>query len=87
MQIRYFQMYKYILIILEIPLVDKLFWQIIEFNYGMKDRDPIDQVRFYDKNCPNNAVRVKKDQVRFDFRHKVWYRKIFCILPIVRSCE
>jgi len=36
---------------------------IIEFNYGMKDKDPISQVRFYDKNRPNVAIRLKKSQV------------------------
>eukprot|EP00112_Aurelia_sp_Birch-Aquarium-sp1_P010337 Seg2212.4 transcript_id=Seg2212.4/GoldUCD/mRNA.D3Y31 product="Deoxynucleoside triphosphate triphosphohydrolase SAMHD1" protein_id=Seg2212.4/GoldUCD/D3Y31 len=36
---------------------------IINFNYGMKDQNPMDNVRFYHKSDPNVAVKVRKDQV------------------------
>lgn len=33
------------------------------FDYGMKDKNPIDEMRFYSKQNPNNAYRVRRDQV------------------------
>eukprot|EP00794_Sanderia_malayensis_P018822 gene18822-20718_t len=36
---------------------------IINFDYGMKDQNPIDHVRFYHKNDPNFAIGIRKDQV------------------------
>ena len=37
--------------------------QIITFDYGMEEKNPIDHVRFYAKDRPNQAFRLKKDQV------------------------
>lgn len=37
--------------------------QIITFDYGMKDKDPISNVRFYCKDDPTTAVKIRKDQV------------------------
>lgn len=37
--------------------------QVITFDYGMKDMDPISNVRFYCKDDPTTAVRIHKDQV------------------------
>lgn len=36
---------------------------IIHFDYGMKDENPIDHVRFYEKGNLDCAVKVRKDQV------------------------
>ena len=33
------------------------------FDYGMKDKNPIDEMRFYTKQNPTQAMRVGKDQV------------------------
>ena len=38
--------------------------QIVTFDYGMRDRNPIDEVRFYGKNNPNKPMIVRKEQVR-----------------------
>ena len=37
--------------------------QIATFDYGKKAENPIDQVRFYTKETPHKAKRVRKDQV------------------------
>lgn len=37
--------------------------QVIFFDYGMKDKDPISNVRFYCKDDPTTAIRIRKDQV------------------------
>ncbi len=37
--------------------------KVITFNYGMKDEDPIEHMRFYKKDNPTKAEKVKKDQV------------------------
>lgn len=37
--------------------------QVVNLNYGMKDKNPIDFVRFYTKENPNVAIEVKKDEV------------------------
>ncbi|KAK3726835.1 hypothetical protein QZH41_016722 [Actinostola sp. cb2023] len=36
---------------------------LVTFDYGMKDRNPIDNVRFYTKEDPNQAMVFRKDQV------------------------
>nr|XP_034318697.1 deoxynucleoside triphosphate triphosphohydrolase SAMHD1 isoform X3 [Crassostrea gigas] len=36
---------------------------VVNLNYGMKDKNPIDFVRFYTKENPNVAIEVKKDEV------------------------
>lgn len=38
-------------------------WQIINMDYGMKEKNPIDHVRFYMKDLPTKAIKVRKDQV------------------------
>ena len=40
------------------------FFQVVTFDYGMKDENPIDHVRFYVKDQPHKPVKVRKDQVR-----------------------
>ena len=39
------------------------FLQIVTFDYGMKDEDPISHMRFYDKDDLTRAVEVQGDQV------------------------
>lgn len=36
---------------------------VVHLNYGMKDKNPIDHVRFYTKGHPDVAIRVKKAEV------------------------
>ena len=38
--------------------------QVIRIDYGMKEDDPIDQMRFYSKKDPTKAFKISKDQVR-----------------------
>eukprot|EP00795_Rhopilema_esculentum_P001782 gene1782-16269_t len=42
---------------------DDFIVHIINFDYGMKDKNPMDFLRFYHKSDPNVAVKVRKDQV------------------------
>ena len=37
--------------------------KVISFDYGMKDKNPIDEMRFYTKQNPSKGVKVHKDQV------------------------
>jgi len=56
--------------------------EIITFDYGMRDRNPIDEVRFYGKSNPNKPMIVRKDEVSnmlpemFAEQHmRVYFRK------------
>ena len=46
-----------------------LYLQIVTYDYGMKDENPIDHVRFYLKTNPERAVKVRKDQVWLSASH------------------
>ncbi|KAM8863771.1 deoxynucleoside triphosphate triphosphohydrolase SAMHD1 [Spinachia spinachia] len=35
---------------------------VIHLDYGMKEKDPIKSVRFYSKNDPSKAVKIREDQ-------------------------
>eukprot|EP00117_Sycon_ciliatum_P003898 scpid93023/ scgid8498/ SAM domain and HD domain-containing protein 1; Dendritic cell-derived IFNG-induced protein; Monocyte protein 5 len=37
--------------------------QIVNFSYGMRHEDPIDRMRFYQKDQPNKASKVRREQV------------------------
>ena len=37
--------------------------QVVQFDFGMKDKDPITNMRFYRKDNPEKAVPVKRNQV------------------------
>ena len=39
------------------------FSQMVTFDYGMKDRNPIDEVRFYGKSNPDKPLFFRKDEV------------------------
>jgi len=41
-----------------------IYLQVVTFDYGMDDKNPIDHVRFYLKREPQKALKVRKDQVR-----------------------
>lgn len=41
-------------------------------DYGMKEKNPIDQVRFYSKTNPNIAMHVRKDQVNCGRGENYW---------------
>lgn len=43
--------------------VNDLVVDIVTFDYGMKDENPIDHMRFYMKEDPSKPVKVRKDQV------------------------
>lgn len=36
---------------------------VVDLNYGMKDKNPIDHARFYKKDNPNVAIEIKKEEV------------------------
>ncbi|XP_078336253.1 deoxynucleoside triphosphate triphosphohydrolase SAMHD1-like [Crassostrea virginica] len=36
---------------------------LVFLDYGMKDKNPIDHVRFYNKGNPNQAIQLKKNEV------------------------
>lgn len=38
---------------------------VVKLNYGMKDKNPIDHVRFYKKDSPDNATKIDKNEVSF----------------------
>ena len=38
-------------------------YKVVSFDYGMGEKNPIDEMRFYTKQNPNVAVKVCKDQV------------------------
>ncbi|XP_060075553.1 deoxynucleoside triphosphate triphosphohydrolase SAMHD1-like isoform X2 [Ylistrum balloti] len=44
-------------------LKDNLIVEIISMNYGMKDLNPIDHVRFYNKSKPEIAMMIRKEEV------------------------
>lgn len=37
--------------------------QVVKLNYGMKDKNPIDEVRFYKKDDPDEATEIYKREV------------------------
>ncbi|XP_072520763.1 deoxynucleoside triphosphate triphosphohydrolase SAMHD1-like [Salminus brasiliensis] len=39
--------------------------QPIKFTYGMKDKNPIDSLRFYRKDDPTTPIRLSKDEVSY----------------------
>lgn len=41
---------------------------MIRFNYGSKDQNPLDNVRFYNKYSEDTAFKISKEQVsRIEF--------------------
>ena len=50
----------YFVIITNVPFIK----QVVDLNYGMGRQNPIDYVRFYSKENPQEAVMVRKSQVR-----------------------
>ncbi|XP_078356176.1 deoxynucleoside triphosphate triphosphohydrolase SAMHD1-like isoform X2 [Oculina patagonica] len=36
---------------------------IVKFNYGMGDKNPIDELRFYGKRAPDKAIKIRKEEV------------------------
>uniref|UniRef100_A0A8C4SHA4 Deoxynucleoside triphosphate triphosphohydrolase SAMHD1 n=1 Tax=Erpetoichthys calabaricus TaxID=27687 RepID=A0A8C4SHA4_ERPCA len=42
---------------------DDFIIDIIQMDYGMKEKNPVNNVRFYCKNDPEKAIRIRKDQV------------------------
>ena len=42
--------------------VDIVFLQITTFDYGKKAENPIDHIRFYTKENPHKAEKIRKDQ-------------------------
>ena len=37
-------------------------FQRVSFDYGMKNKNPIDHVRFYRKSDPDTAIKIGKDE-------------------------
>lgn len=66
------------------PLIepDDFIIEFVTFDYGMRDRNPIDEVRFYGKNNPDKPMIVRKEEVSnmlpemFAEQHiRVYFRK------------
>ncbi|CAH3139336.1 unnamed protein product [Porites lobata] len=66
------------------PLIepDDFIIELVTFDYGMRDRNPIDEVRFYGKNNPDKPMIVRKEEVSnmlpemFAEQHiRVYFRK------------
>lgn len=38
---------------------------LVKFNYGMENKNPIDNVRFYKKNSPDKAIKIDENEVSF----------------------
>ena len=45
-----------------IPMLFSCLFQIVTFDYGMRDRNPIDELRFYGKSNPNKPLFYRKDE-------------------------
>lgn len=41
-------------------------FQIVTFDYGMRDRNPMDELRFYEKNAPDVPMIKRKDEASHD---------------------
>ena len=39
------------------------FIQVMMYDYGMQEFNPIDHVRFYQKSNPSQAIQLRRDQV------------------------
>ena len=59
---------------------DDILVDVVTFDYGKGDEDPIDHVRFYRKDNPEKPVIVRKDQVSQmlpqSFRER--YVRVYC---------
>lgn len=50
--------------------------QVVDLNYGMKEKNPIDHARFYKKGNPDLAIEIKKEQV------DVFVIPLYCFLLV-----
>ena len=53
---------------------------MVTFDYGMKDENPVDKVRFYTKDEPDRPLIVCKDHVSW-MLPKVIYLCLLCKKP------
>jgi hypothetical protein len=53
-----------------------LFWQLVYLDYGMATENPMDNVRFYNKNDVTKAVRLNRQHVCIILR-------IFVTWPVI----
>ncbi|XP_044175514.1 deoxynucleoside triphosphate triphosphohydrolase SAMHD1-like [Acropora millepora] len=42
---------------------DDFIVEIVTFNYGMRDKNPLEELRFYPKNAPDEPIILRKDEV------------------------
>ena len=68
---------------------DDLVVDVVTFDYGKKEENPIDHMSFYSKDQPTRAVKVRKDQVSEMLPHKFKEQsvRVYCKLPDKRSLE
>jgi HD superfamily phosphohydrolase len=61
----------------------------VKFDYGMNEENPMDSVRFYVKNDPNKAVKVRKDQVSqmLPERFAEVHIRVYCRKGDKNSCD
>lgn len=55
-------------------------------DYGMKDKNPINNVHFYCKNDPTKAIKIRKKQVHsFFFKHYLFNPDKVPLILMIRS--
>ena len=37
--------------------------QVVEFDYGMKNENPVDRAKFFRKSDPDKAIKITRDEV------------------------
>lgn len=68
---------------------DDIIVHLVLLDYGMKDKNPIDSVRFYMKDNPNEPIKVRKDQVSqmLPETFSEQQLRIYCKIDDARSLE
>ena len=68
---------------------DDLVVDVVTFDYGMHEENPIDHMSFYSKDQPTRAVKVRKDQVSEMLPHKFKEQsvRVYCKLLDKRSLD
>ena len=46
--------------------------QVVKFDYGMKEKNPVEWVWFYSKDDPTKPIKVHQNQVRTKSGMQVW---------------
>lgn len=55
--------------------------KVINMDYGMKEQNPIDNVRFYCKSDPSQAIKITKEQVLISLNTFMDHAVLVLIFP------